>query len=756
VLAVVPWTVDYGSGPREIAVPHAWRQDVDVRWEGPAIYRTTIDVPIDAEALVFEGVSYQAKVSLNGETVAEHCGIWDAFTVDLTSHRGERIDVEVEVVKNGGPTFPVRDVASGFLPYVFHTFGGIFRPVWIRQSSDPQLIKPAASPGLSVERSKLFVDGNPFYARGVLTWGWYPELGHCHPSSEIIEKEIRQAKELGFNLIKFCLWIPPHEFLEKMKAEGLYAWMELPLWDPSPDPVKLEAMKAEMRRIVEQYEHHDNILFWTCGCELSDATPAEYRHSLVEMVREITGSPAIKDNSGGAEMYGGDPREIGDFYDYHPYCDTPFYGPVLESLSSGARKSMPILLGEFNDLDLHRHLHPWRESTPHWASSDPFLNDQGVRWQHDLPNIILGHKLGSADSSERSRDLLEVSESKSRFVRKYVQENVRRQTEIAGYVVTGWRDTPISTSGFLDDFGEIKNGLRPDGWNGDHCAFLMPKRRPPWVNGGNRPGWQDDYNHFVDQAVLWTIGMHSISGIENGRAEWTLQCGDEAFAAGAFEFSAPPCQSQQIGAISVEPTPALIEAACSLRLSIGGAETAWPISFHEKLGKDFWDKFHVPLATQFPASQGGPNFLATSLHGESLQRWRSGQSGIVFLQDECCVAMPFWRESALEPTTELGKTLVHPEGWHRLLAVSPDCALDTLALEELLLPREELIVHVNRVDVRTYAEHAYVVELIRPNARLIVTTLRPQGGLGIQPFGLQRNAAGHWLMKRLSDALASV
>ena len=31
------WTVDYGSGPRPVSLPHAWRQDVPVAWEGPTV-----------------------------------------------------------------------------------------------------------------------------------------------------------------------------------------------------------------------------------------------------------------------------------------------------------------------------------------------------------------------------------------------------------------------------------------------------------------------------------------------------------------------------------------------------------------------------------------------------------------------------------------------------------------------------------------------------------------------------------------------
>ena len=68
------WTVDYGDGAKEISLPHVWSTDVDVRWEGPATYKTFIN--LDApNTLRFEGISYAAEVSVNGHVAVVHHGI---------------------------------------------------------------------------------------------------------------------------------------------------------------------------------------------------------------------------------------------------------------------------------------------------------------------------------------------------------------------------------------------------------------------------------------------------------------------------------------------------------------------------------------------------------------------------------------------------------------------------------------------------------------------------------------------------------
>src|SRR5262249_44609569 len=101
MVRLTEWTVDYGSGPVAWTVPHAWRQDVDVRWEGPAVYRCRFDVPNEGGWVTFEGISYSARVLVNGDLVGAHDGIWDAFAVSLASFSGREVEIQLEVVKNG-------------------------------------------------------------------------------------------------------------------------------------------------------------------------------------------------------------------------------------------------------------------------------------------------------------------------------------------------------------------------------------------------------------------------------------------------------------------------------------------------------------------------------------------------------------------------------------------------------------------------------------------------------------------------------
>ena len=106
------WTIRAAGEPgtgRPIEVPGCWEAAGVANMEsGPFVYRREVVVP-EAWAgrrigLRFGGVSYHARVRIDGREVAEHLGIWDAFRVDATEvlTAGRPAVLEVEVTKPAG------------------------------------------------------------------------------------------------------------------------------------------------------------------------------------------------------------------------------------------------------------------------------------------------------------------------------------------------------------------------------------------------------------------------------------------------------------------------------------------------------------------------------------------------------------------------------------------------------------------------------------------------------------------------------
>jgi len=736
---VVRWWVRYepDSDPIEVLIPHAWRQDMPVAHEGPVVYQTNIKVPRGRSSLVFHGVSYQAEVQVNGTTAVIHRGIWDGFVVPLDGYAGQSVSVEVIVIKNGGRTFPVDQVASGFLPYVFHTFGGMHGTVDLVRGTVDLEYPPCAS-RVTVESSQIYVDGKPFYMRGLLHWGWYPELGHPNPPPAIIHDEIFAIKERGFNLVKFCLWLPPHSYLEALRAAGMFAWIELPLWNPKETPEFRRQITDEFSRIVRQYRRHDNIVCWTVGCELGGAISQEFRAHLTQTVRNLTACPLVKDSSGGAEMYGGDLREYGDYYDYHPYCETSQYPAVLDSLLPGARKPAPLLLGEFADADAHRDLSRLGDEIPYWASSLSELNPVGVRWQYDLPAVVVDSRFANNPTRSRHSVLMESARKKALFMRKHAVEAVRARDVISGYVITGARDTPISISGFFDDWGDSRfTRVECESWNGTANLFVFPNRHPIWYAGGNRAGWSDPYNHFAGTVFL-RIGLHSEAAITSGLC-WRVVDTEGRIAAEGTNtaVTVPNLSSREVGIVMWDAKP----GSYRLEVEFGEAKNVWPIWVVEPQGRldaEVYDPAQVLTGVAFES------FGASPLRVRSA--WEENDAaGVFFLRQDGTTAMPFWREAAYEFNDDpLWADVPFANQWTRLLPISGDRALESEWLDRHLGKYQVLM---NRIDVRTYRENPV---LVRSGNRL-VTSLRPFGGLGDQPSSLANNPSGfEWIRSCLA------
>lgn len=742
-LLIESWSVNYGDEAESemITVPHSWRQDMSLSDEGPVEYKAIIEVPRTPSKLRFMGVSFAAEVSIDGEMVATHFGIWDAFDVSLKVYAGTRIQVAVSVVKNGGGSYPVADVASGFLPYVFHTFGGIYGEVILLDEDVPLSLPAPVLSRVSVTGTQMHLDGRPFYMRGLLHWGWYPELGHTNAPEDTIRREVQAAKKLGFNLVKFCLWIPPQRYLEILKEESLEAWIELPFWQPSRDPESLEKIANEIDRIVRQYRHHDNILLWTIGCELGNSAPAEFRSRVTLHVKNLTSAALVKDSSGGAEMYGGDLREFGDFYDFHPYCDTEFFPDVLNLLLPGPRKKQPVLLGEFNDIDTHRDLALLGNEIPFWASNLSELNDRGVRWQYDLPEVLRSNRFSLYPEKESHRALMESARQKALFVRKTVNELVRARDEISGYVLTGWRDTPISSSGFFDDWDDPR--FCPGecaSWNGDACLFMIPSRKTPWIGGGNRPVTTDPFNLFVGR-LHWKVGVHSQSPIHGGLIWRIVDSRGVVVGRGSEPFaSVDPLISTEIGQINWHCD---LPGEYQIQIEFGPASNAWPLWITEPLLEEDLGRWTTddPQDVFGFASQTGKYLLTTRLPIKL-------EPGLVLLTTEGTQRKPFWRESAYEFKNQaFWKVVPFAERWSRILPICPDRVIDPGWLDSLGVPYETLL---RRIDVRTYEEHAVAIRF----SDTIITTLRPFGGLGNQPIGIPDNPAGTALLRCLGSYLA--
>lgn len=616
---------------------------------------------------------------------------------------------------------------------------------------------------LRADRARLLLNEQPVYPRMILSWGWYEQTLYANPGREQVRRDFERLRHLGYNGVKLCLWIPPEYYFEVADEVGMLLWLELPMWMPELSEFFLKQTSAEYERIVRQVRHHPSIVLYTLGCELDAQVRADFLEPLYRQTKSLIGDALLRDNSGSGEAYGGLLDEYADFYDYHFYSDLQFFRPLLDHFAPRWRPAQPLLFGEFCDMDTWRDLRKLPDEKgemPWWAQRDEQLNPQGARWQFDI--FELEDRVRAAGLWDRQDELVDVSHKQAMLHRKFTIELVRTYREVSGYVVTGERDTPISTSGVWTGAAEGGEQFKFDpakfaAFNSDVALSLGWDKRRAWIAGGDRAAYWDTFSYAAGSVVrahLIVSNYGASTGLLTG--SWTV----DAVAQGSFEREVPlPSGEVREVAIAQFVAPEVdrpIIATLRARVKISEStwvENEWPLWFFphrtdiptvrlidpagrlDSVGR--WlrvdNTYDIVLATQWTP--------AVRKHVESGGRAILLQSGSGSAGPVRAAAMPFWREAIklIEPHAAWGD-FPH-DGFCDLqfFGLATDFALDSANAQGA---RPIL----RRVDARTAAVHDYATELSIGAGRVIISTLRFEGGAGEQPLGLSRNTAAAYLL----------
>jgi hypothetical protein len=179
------------------------------------------------------------------------------------------------------------------------------------------------------------VDGEPTRIRGVLHWGLYPELAAPWPDEGQMRREILELRALGFNLIKFCLWIPPERYYALCEELGMLVWQEYPIWDV---PLRDRALVDEFGEFFRLDGPYPCVILRTLTCE-NDRIDPDLGRELVDLAHTMIPGSLVLDNSAWLCA-----ERVGDFHDEHPYLNNvqwQYYGQRMRG-----KLTKPLLLGE--------------------------------------------------------------------------------------------------------------------------------------------------------------------------------------------------------------------------------------------------------------------------------------------------------------------------------------------------------------------------------------------------------------------------
>jgi hypothetical protein len=420
---------------------------------------------------------------------------------------------------------------------------------------------------LAAEGNRLLFNGQPCLLRGILSWGWDPKRIAPAYTPEQVREEIYRLRQLGFNLIKLCLFVPNPVYFDIADEQGMFLWLEYPLWLPEVTEDLRRLAPEEYAEITRLVQHHPSLILYSLGCELSQSVDESLLQSLNQAVRKNLGGEAanvlVCDNSGSGESYEGLDIDFADFTDYHPYYDLHYLEPLLDHWRRDWQPARPWILGEFCDADTYRDLSEIIKanggSKPWWLTSE----NPVTTWRPEAKAMLeVEQRLEQAQPGFTPQELVKISYAQSQVVRKYTLELIRRRAGFGGYVLTGLRDTPISTSGICDDFDRPK-------WSAEEFRSIQAEavlcldggRHRHWQFGGDRPDRVDQFNWWSGETGRWTVilsqfGAPSLTNhLEEAQLSWELTDPEGMRIAGSnARVALPPAEGQPcpVGAIQLK------------------------------------------------------------------------------------------------------------------------------------------------------------------------------------------------------------
>lgn len=634
---------------------------------------------------------------------------------------------------------------------------------------------------IRIEDGEILLNGNPFYMRGALHWGCYPDRMLPAPTYDEVKEELLSLKELGFNTVKHCLYFPPACYYELCDELGIVTWQELPLWLPFANECLISRIYRQYPKMLDDFMRYPTVCVVSLGCELDATVPETVLNDLYRLVKEREPQMILCDNSGSGECFDGVCGADSDIYDYHFYPELPRFDALLHEFTAGYRKKKPWLFGEYNDADTFRPVAGTKYEAVWWTNPSErknllrkvhkgFGSDQPVYRQREI--------LESYGVSDEIGGLEELSRRQMMDTRKYLLEMTRSFPEIKGYNITTIRDVPLTTSGIFDGEGNSKCDARiMKRINGDVVIALQKDLGRIWEHGGDRFRNADPFNYYAGSSIKGRLVISNRSNRElEGFVRLRLRSGDRLILEQAESCRIRRNETAQLLQLAVRLPELVCPMLYTLEAEVSGDDFSYSNSWEVWSYPRVQNNQPLYLLDDSGSFSGIENFFTVERIKDmrDIRKLRAGDILLTTRQDEevsdclpkgvpmiVCVKgdggipvryVPFYREGVKRifphPVTD---RLKH-KGYAALqfFGISTDRAFDKKEMESYAGTYKSLI---RRYDARTYEVHDYLVEYQKNNRRILATTLQLDGGQGSQPADFASNPLAVWLLNGMLEYL---
>lgn len=316
----------------------------------------------------------------------------------------------------------------------------------------------------TVRENDFYLNGERIYIKGAFWEGLYPAtLGHPR-DPEIVRKEIRMAKEAGFNLLR--PWrMPPAPLILDLADEmgmllvGSPAIACMGYW-PAETPRMEEHWTRAFTEMIRRDRNHPSIVMWETTNEIVRESMLVRRHRVTLAGRAADPTRLIVDESGGARSvwgsfaylpYSSEPLQ---FCDRHLYYRAPVDAPVYDSLKGFDAQDQLVFIsevgyGSFPDIaaNVARYRKEGNPKTPDYKYHVELLKT--------LQAVMAKHKLGEIFADTKA--LCDSTQQIQALGNKLQLEALRLNPNADGYCIHAYTDGDwVVGAGVLDLWREPK------------------------------------------------------------------------------------------------------------------------------------------------------------------------------------------------------------------------------------------------------------------------------------------------------------
>ncbi|KAI1193986.1 family 2 glycosyl hydrolase [Nemania serpens] len=170
------------------------------------------------------------------------------------------------------------------------------------------------------------INGEFFFHFGTLDQGFWPDGIYLPPNYEAMVFDLKQLKDLGFNMLRKHIKVENDLFYRACDELGVLLIQDMPSMPPGR-PITADQQKEWERQLgilIEQHKNYPSIYTWIIynegWAQITDYYPEEY---LTERVKKLDPTRLVDATSGWID------HGYGDWHDNHhyssPQCGTPFY-----------------------------------------------------------------------------------------------------------------------------------------------------------------------------------------------------------------------------------------------------------------------------------------------------------------------------------------------------------------------------------------------------------------------------------------------